>query len=66
MRNGTARSIVPHLNSTEKKFAQRALTALKEENPQLFIWIAEGSDKVYETRLVRDYLEGRFNVTDEE
>ncbi len=66
LRNGVARSIVPHLNETERVFAHRALTTLKEENPRLFIWIAEGSDKVYETRLVRDYLEGRFDVTDEE
>jgi cytochrome c553 len=65
-RNGVAHSIVPHLNDQERAFAQKALIALKEEQPGLFIWIAEGTDRVYETRLVRDYLEGKFNVPEEE
>lgn len=64
VRNGIARSIVPHLNDKEKRFAQRALQALSSENPKLFIWIAKGEDTVYETRLVRDYLEGKFEVSE--
>jgi 5-methylcytosine-specific restriction endonuclease McrA len=55
-------SIVPHLNDTEKEFAQAALEAFEEEHPRLFLMIAKGSDSVYETRLVRDYLEGKFRT----
>jgi hypothetical protein len=59
-RDNGSQSIAHLLTAEEKEFAERALTALSEERPKLLILIARGSDSTYETRLVRDWLEGRF------
>lgn len=56
------KSIAPHLNDTEKDFAERAISALFDEQPRLFKMIARGDDSVYETRLIRDWIEGKFEV----
>jgi len=55
-------SIVEMLNDTEKQFAEEALHTLSEEHPKLLILIARGDDSVYESRLVKDWIEGRFVV----
>lgn len=59
-RNGTPKSIAHLLTASEKAFANRALTALSEERPRLLILIGRGSSFVYEARLVKDWMEGKF------
>jgi len=59
-RNGTPKSIVHLLTEQEKAFADRALTALSEQRPKLLILIGRGSSSVYEARLVKDWMEGKF------
>lgn len=54
------KSIVDRLNDTEKAFVQTALDTLERERPALALLIAKGDDSVYETRLLRDWLEGKF------
>jgi len=53
-------SIVPLLNKEERAFAEGALKALAEERPKLLILIGRGSPEVYETRLILDWMEGKF------
>lgn len=55
-----AKSIVEYLSEEERDFAEAALTALSEQRPKLLLLIARGDPSVYETRLVRDWIEGRF------
>lgn len=55
-------SIADKLTADEKAFAEAALSALAEERPKLLVLIARGSDSTYETRLVRDWLEGKFRA----
>lgn len=59
-RSGNTRSIAPHLNDREKDFAEKAIQALFDQRPNLFLLIARGEDTVYETRLIRDWLENKF------
>ena len=59
-------SIADKLTDTEKDFAERAIQALFDEKPKLFLMIARGNDSVYETRLVRDWIEGKFKTSDTE
>jgi 5-methylcytosine-specific restriction endonuclease McrA len=59
--NGT-HSIADLLNDEEKEFAEAALHALSEERPKLLVLIARGDDSTYETRLVRDWIEGKFRT----
>lgn len=59
-RSNGSHSIVEYLTDTEKDFAERAIQALYDERPNLFLLIARGSDSVYETRLIRDWIEGKF------
>lgn len=59
-RDGQSKSIAAQLTPTERAFANAALTALSEQRPKLLILIARGGDDTYETRLVRDWLEGKF------
>jgi hypothetical protein len=61
-RSAEAHSIADRLNDDEKRFAEAALTALAEERPKLLILIARGDDSVYEARLVKDWIEGKFRV----
>lgn len=53
-------SIVEHLEPEERAFAEAALNALSEERPKILILLARGDIDVYETRLIRDWIEGRF------
>lgn len=62
-RRNEAQSIADRLTDTEKAFADAALSALAEERPKLLILIARGDDSVYESRLVKDWIEGRFTVS---
>lgn len=62
-RNGTPKSIAHLLSNAEKAFADRALTALSEERPKLLILIGRGSSSVYEARLVKDWMEGKFECS---
>lgn len=55
-------SIAPFLDDEEKEFAERAIMALFEEHPKLFLMMARGDDSVYETRLIRDFIEGKFDT----
>jgi hypothetical protein len=50
------------LNDREKDFAERSIQALYDEKPKLFLMIARGDDSVYETRLIRDWIEGKFQT----
>lgn len=59
-RNGTPKSIAHLLTEQEKAFADRALTALSEQRPKLLILIGRGSSSVYEARLIKDWMEGKF------
>lgn len=59
-RDGDEKSIASYLTDEERGFADVALTELAERRPKLLILIARGDDDTYETRLVRDWLEGRF------
>ena len=61
-RSNGVHSIVDWLTDTEKEFAEKALTALSEQHPKLIILVARGEDSTYETRLVRDWIEGRFHL----
>jgi hypothetical protein len=58
-------SIAPYLTDAEKQYADRALSALAEERPRLLILIAKGDDSVYEARLAKDWIEGKFEVSAE-
>lgn len=55
-------SIVKYLTDDECRFVDSALHALSRERPNLLILIARGEEEVYEVRLIRDWLEGKFNV----
>lgn len=60
-RDDEAKSIAEYLSESEKEFANAALSALAEERPKLMILIARGDNGTYETRLVRDWFEGKFS-----
>jgi hypothetical protein len=55
-------SVVDLLNDTEKQFVEEALQALSEQHPKLLLLIARGDDSVYESRLAKDWIEGRFKT----
>jgi hypothetical protein len=55
-------SIAEYLNDEERQFADEALSALAEERPKLLILIARGDDSVYEARLAKDWIEGKFRT----
>jgi hypothetical protein len=59
-RDDSVKSIVELLNDEQREFADAALTVLSEERPKLLILIARGDEGTYETRLVRDWIEGKF------
>lgn len=61
-RNGYAVSIWQYLTDPEKEFAERALTALADERPSLLKLLAKGDDSVYESRLVKDWFDGKFSL----
>lgn len=61
-RDESAKSIAPYLDVEERAFAQAALTALIEERPKIAWLITLGDDAVYETRLLRDFIDGRFST----
>lgn len=56
-------SIADKLTDREKEFATAAIQALFDEHPKLFLLVARGQDSVYEARLVRDWIEGKFDVS---
>lgn len=56
-------SIAPYLNDKERAFANRALEALADERPKLLILLLRGDDSVYESRLAKDWIEGKFEVS---
>jgi hypothetical protein len=62
-RSNPSVSIADRLTDREKAFANRALEALAEERPRLLILIARGD--VYESRLVKDWFDGKLNVSAE-
>lgn len=61
-RNGGTVSIADYLRPEERAYAQRALEQLAEERPKLLILLARGDDSVYESRLIKDWFEGKFMV----
>lgn len=65
-REGEAKSIVPYLDADEKAFAETALEALSKERPALVILLARGDDSVYESRLLKDWINGAFKATEPE
>ncbi|WP_231379197.1 hypothetical protein [Candidatus Solirubrobacter pratensis] len=54
-------SIVGYLTQEERANARRLLEQLRREHPKIIELLAEGDDQVYEARLVKDWLEGRFD-----
>ena len=62
-RNGTPKSIAHLLTEKEKAFADRALSALSEQRPKMFMLIVRGSSEVYEAQLLKDWIAGRFECT---
>lgn len=61
-RNNGAHSIVPYLTDDEKKYAERALTALSEQHPKIIILVGKGDESVYESCLIKDWFLGQFQV----
>lgn len=61
-RSDEGKSIVSYLNDEEKKFAEQALEALSNERPHLVILLARGDDSVYESRLLKDWINGKFRL----
>lgn len=59
-RDDSPKSIVHLLSAKERQFAEDALSALAEEHPRVLVLLARGDDSVYQTRLVRDWIEGKF------
>lgn len=59
-RDNGPHSIVEFLSNEEMDFAEAALHALSEERPKLLILLARGDHSVYESQLVKDWLEGLF------
>lgn len=62
MRNTGVHSIYPFLTETEKQFADDALSALADERPKLLLLLARGSATVYESQLIKDWINGRFDT----
>lgn len=60
-RGGLARSIVPHLTDDEKAFANALIERLRKEKPKLFDLLSDGEDSVYEARLIKDWIAGKFD-----
>lgn len=54
-------SVLPYLTPGERAFASALIERLRRERPDIFALLAEGDDSVYEARLVRDWIEGRFD-----
>jgi 5-methylcytosine-specific restriction endonuclease McrA len=65
-RDNGSHPIAEWLSEEEREFAEDALTALSKERPALVILIARGDESTYETRLVRDWMEGRFRAEEPE
>lgn len=59
--NGSDKSIVPYLEPSEKKFAQKVIQQLFDEHPKIFLLLAGGDPQVYESQLIQDWIAGRFN-----
>ncbi len=66
LRIGKIKSIVDWLTQEERAFVEAALTALSEQHPKLLILLARGDDSVYESRLAKDWIEGKFKPTEPE
>lgn len=60
MRDNSEKSFVRYLTEDEKDYVENALTRLAEERPKLLILIGRGSPNVYESRLIQDWMEGKF------
>ncbi len=59
-REDEEKSIVGLLTRDEKQFAEEALNALAEERPKLLLLIGKGEEAVYETQLIRDWMNNQF------
>lgn len=64
-RTGPAKSIVEFLTQEERDFTYRALKAFTEQKPRVAWLITLGDDSVYEARLMKDFVIGLFNPTEE-
>lgn len=64
-RNKGVHSIADMLNNTEKAFAEKALSTYSEQHPRVVVLIARGDESTYETRLIRDWIEGKFILEEE-
>lgn len=64
-REGPAKSIVEYLNSEEREFAYDALKAFTEQKPKTAWLITLGDDSVYEARMMKDFVVGLFDPTEE-
>jgi hypothetical protein len=60
VRGGHGKSIAPHLDERERKFAQKMLTELREQHPALWELLEGGDEWVYEGQLIKDFLAGEF------
>lgn len=56
----TPKSIAQFLNDTERAFAQKMMTELREQHPAIFDLIHAGDESTYEYQLARDYATGAF------
>jgi len=57
-------SIADYLTDEEMGFAHRALETFVDERPAVAWLVIRGDESVYETRLMRDWIEGKFEVHD--
>ena len=59
-RDGEAKSIAPYLKDNEKDFVEAALIALQKQRPSVALLLARGDDSVYESQLLKDWINGVF------
>lgn len=59
-RDESDKSIADYLQDEEREFAQAALSAFIEEHPRMAWIVTTGDLEVYETRLMRDFIDGQF------
>jgi hypothetical protein len=61
-RGNADKSMVGLLSDDEVAFVDAALSALAEERPRLLILIAHGDTGTYESKLLQDWIEGKFST----
>lgn len=61
LRNDEDKSIVKYLEPREKQYVLEALDNLADQRPRLVLLLARGDASVYESQLVKDWINGKFD-----